>query len=65
MNQYRVESERSQQQVDRLTAKNEELQAGLIKKNLELEEAYRRLQEELKRSGIRGGKNPVASIDRL
>lgn len=47
----------------RLEEKNEQLNATLLNKNVELEEAYRQLQEDIRR----GGKNKKSdqALDRL
>ena len=49
--------------MDRLFAKNEELQSSLVSKNNELEEVYRKLQDEM-RGGSRYRTND-SSIDKL
>ena len=51
------------EQVSRLEDKNEQLNSTLLNKNIELEEAYRQLQEDIKR-GQRSKKNDDA-LNRL
>jgi hypothetical protein len=51
------------EQTHRLEDKNEQLNATLLNKNIELEEAYRQLQEDIRR-GQKNKKNDDA-LDRL
>lgn len=57
------ENERLREEARRLNDRNEQLNATLLNKNVELEEAYRQLQEDIRR-GNKGKKNDEA-LERL
>ena len=63
MDSMKIENDRLREQVRRLQDKNEQMNATLLNKNVELEEAYRQLQEDI-RKGHRSKKNDDA-LDRL
>jgi predicted nuclease with TOPRIM domain len=63
--QLKTENGKLRDEVDRLRNKNEELNSTLLAKNMELEDAYRKLQSEMRGGG--GGRNrgSDAAIDKL
>lgn len=63
--QLKTENSRLRDELGRLNGKNEELNAALLAKNMELEDAYRRLQEEMRGGGGSRIRGNDAAIDKL
>lgn len=63
--QLKGDNSRLKDELSRLTGKNEELNAALLAKNMELEEAYRRLQDEMRGGGGSRVRGSDAAIDKL
>jgi chromosome segregation ATPase len=63
--ELRNENRRFREEIERLSGKNEELGSALSDKNVELEDAYRKLQSEIRGGGGSRGRGNDAAIDKL